>query len=81
MKPLGPATFPAPGFVSEQHFYFAVEVEPNSRAEPTLDGSPLEHFGKVAAVPLGLALEMCEAGAIRDGKTELGLRRLKDEMV
>jgi ADP-ribose pyrophosphatase len=79
LTPLGPVTFPAPGFIAEQHFYFAIRVHPNDRTEPTLDGSPLEHFGKVVAIPLKDALLMCRDGSIRDAKTELGLRRLLDE--
>jgi ADP-ribose pyrophosphatase len=80
LRSLGPVTFPAPGFVAEQHFYFAVRVDPSARSEPTLDGSPLEHFGKVEAVSLTEALEMCRDGSIRDAKSELGLRRLWDEI-
>jgi NAD+ kinase len=45
--PLGPSTFPAPGFVAERHFFFAVEVDPKSRREPELDGSPLERGGVI----------------------------------
>ncbi len=73
---LGPPMFPAPGFVAEQHFFFEVEVDPTERGEPQLDGSPLEHFGRVVSVPLAQALAMCERGDIQDAKTELGLRRL-----
>lgn len=78
--PLGPAMLPAPGFVAEQHFYFHVEVDPETRAEPALDGSALEHFGKVVALSLGDALSMCREGTIQDAKTELGLRRLAEEL-
>jgi len=80
LTPLGPVTFPAPGFIAEQHFFFTIRVDPRERDEPTLDGSPLEHFGKVVAVSLEEALLMCRDGSIRDAKTELGLRRLLDEV-
>lgn len=79
-KPLGPVNFPAPGFIAEQHFFFSIRVDPNARTEPSLDGSPLEHFGRVEALPLEQALAMCKDGSIRDAKTELGLRRLTEEL-
>src|SRR6188768_2161898 len=78
LLPLGHSTFPAPGFVAERHFYFEVEVEPAARREPALDGSALEHFGKVIDLPVGEALELCRQGVIEDAKTELGLRRLQE---
>jgi len=78
LKPLGPVTFPAPGFVAEQHFYFEVEVAPAERREPALDGSALEQFGQVTALSIEHALEMCRRGEIQDAKTELGLRRLNE---
>ena len=80
VRSLGPALLPAPGFVAEQHFYFQVEVDPATRVEPGLDGSPLEHFGQVIAIPLTEALEWCRRGTIQDAKTELGLRRLAEEL-
>jgi ADP-ribose pyrophosphatase len=80
VRSLGPALLPAPGFVAEQHFYFHVEVDPVTRREPALDGSPLEHFGQVIALPLAEALEWCRKGTIQDAKTELGLRRLAEEL-
>jgi len=78
--PLGHSTFPAPGFVAERHFYFEVEVEPAARREPALDGSALEHFGKVIALPLREALDLCRSGLIEDAKTELALRRLLEKL-
>jgi ADP-ribose pyrophosphatase len=76
---LGPWLFPAPGIIAERHYYFEVEVEPSARAEPSHDGSPLEHFGKVIALELEHALSLCLNGDIRDSKTELGLRRLREK--
>lgn len=78
-RALGRSTLPAPGFIAERHFFVAVEVRPAERAEPTLDGSALERFGRVLPVPLRQALALCASGQIEDAKTELGLRRLADE--
>lgn len=78
LQPLGPSLFPAPGIISERLFFFHVAVDPNLRRAPELDGSPLERFGEVVAVPLGDALAWCATGGIDDAKTELGLRRFAD---
>jgi ADP-ribose pyrophosphatase len=75
---LGPSTLPAAGFIAERHFFVQVEVRPDERGEPSLDGSALERFGRVIALPLRQALELCASGRIEDAKTELGLRRLAD---
>lgn len=75
---LGPSTFPAPGIVAERHFYFAIEVLPEQRSEPALDGSALEHAGIVFSLPVAEALDWCRSGEIVDAKTELGLRRLAE---
>ena len=79
LRPLGRAVFPTPGIIAEKHHYFEVEVDPKQRAEPTLDGSALERWGEVVAVDLLEALQMCDRGAVEDGKTELGLRRLLEK--
>ncbi|HEY3253816.1 MAG TPA: NUDIX hydrolase [Polyangiaceae bacterium] len=79
LQPLGHSTFPAPGFVAERHFFFEVQVNPDARRQPELDGSPLEHFGSVIDLPLREALELCKKGAIEDAKTELALRRLLEK--
>jgi ADP-ribose pyrophosphatase len=76
LRKLGPAVFPAPAVLAEQHLYFEAEVDPTTQQEPSLDGSALEHQGKVIQVPLAHALSWCARGSIRDAKTELGLRRL-----
>ncbi len=75
---LGHSTFPCPGVIAERHFFFHVEVDPKTRAEPHLDGSPLEALGVVVAVPLREALRVCRAGGLADAKTELALRRLAE---
>ncbi|HEU5073992.1 MAG TPA: NUDIX hydrolase [Polyangiaceae bacterium] len=80
VQPLGFPLLAAPGFVAEQQFFFHVEVDPATQKQPELDGSPLEHCGQVIALPLGEALEMCRKGSFHDAKTELGLRRLAEEL-
>jgi ADP-ribose pyrophosphatase len=78
LLPLGPSSFPAPGFIAERHFYFEVEVNPAARREPSLDGSALESFGVIVEVGLAEALELARSGVICDAKTELALRRLAE---
>jgi ADP-ribose pyrophosphatase len=75
---LGPSTFPAPGIIAERHFYFALEVVPEQRVAPELDGSALERDGVVFSLPVDEALALCRSGGIVDAKTELGLRRLAE---
>jgi ADP-ribose pyrophosphatase len=78
MRPLGHWTFPAPGVIGERHVFFAIEVDPKLRRQPTEDGSALEHGAAVLALPLGSALSHCATGAIVDAKTELALRRFAE---
>ena len=78
--PLGPSAFPAPGVIAERHFFFHVEVDPEARHVPSLDGSPLEEAGEVIALPLRACLKAARAGQLEDTKTELALRRLQDEL-
>lgn len=76
LSELGASVFPVPAFIAERHFYFEALVEPESRHEPSLDGSALEHGGVVVTLPVAEALERCRRGEFQDGKTELCLRRL-----
>jgi ADP-ribose pyrophosphatase len=78
MSPLGEWTFPCPGVISERHLFFSIEVDAVRRRAPTEDGSALERAASILAIPLADALEHCRTGAIRDAKTELGLRRLAE---
>ena len=80
LEPLGPSVFPAPGMVAERHFFFRAEVDPSEQQAPTLDGSPLERAGVIAALPLEEALDLCRRGEIQDSKTELALRRLREHL-
>lgn len=76
LKPLGRATFPAPGIIGERHFFFHVEVSPDKRGNPPEDGSVLEQQAAIVSMPLREALALVREGSIEDEKTELGLRRL-----
>jgi ADP-ribose pyrophosphatase len=78
LAPLGPFTFPAPGMIGERHVYFHVEVDPRTRGVPSEDGSPLERAAAIVSLSLEDALAGCRAGIIRDGKTEIALRRLAE---
>jgi ADP-ribose pyrophosphatase len=78
LSPLGCFTYPAPGFIAEQHHYFHVAVDPALRGRPTEDGSPLEENARIVICPLDEALDHCRAGRIVDAKTELALRRLAE---
>jgi ADP-ribose pyrophosphatase len=78
LSALGPSSFPCAGVIAERHFYFEVEVDPKTRAEPSLDGSALEHGGVVVDVSLTEALAMCGRGVLEDAKSEIALRRLRE---
>jgi ADP-ribose pyrophosphatase len=80
MRPLGPWTFPAPGFIGERHLFYAIEVDPSARQTPSEDGSALERGAAICAVPLLEVVEHCRTGAIRDAKTELAARRLVEAL-
>jgi ADP-ribose pyrophosphatase len=75
-RELGASMFPVPGFIAERLYFFEVEVDPATRSEPTLDGSALEHFGEVVALPVTDILERCRSGTLHDLKAELCVRRL-----
>jgi 8-oxo-dGTP pyrophosphatase MutT (NUDIX family) len=78
VAPLGPATFPTPGMFSELFHFAAVEVaDPAAAVAPPTDGSPFEEGAALEWVALDEALRRCDAGTIRDLKTELALRRLR----
>jgi ADP-ribose pyrophosphatase len=78
MRPLGDWTFPAAGVIGERHIFFFVTVDPAARSLPSEDGSALERFASIVSLPVADGLEHCRNGAIRDAKTELGLRRLAE---
>jgi ADP-ribose pyrophosphatase len=80
IRTLGSSLFPTPGMIAERITFFEVEVDPEARHDPSLDGSPLEREGIVTAIEVGQALRMCDRGEILDLKTELGLRRLRERL-
>jgi ADP-ribose pyrophosphatase len=80
LQMLGSPVWPTPGVLSERLFFVQLAVHPERREEPSLDGSALERYGRVVAVPLAHALGLCRSGRIQDAKTELALRRLADHL-
>jgi ADP-ribose pyrophosphatase len=80
MLALGPPTFPAPAIIAETHYFFHVEVDPRLRHSPSEDGSTLEKDALILDLPLTDALQHCRDGLIRDAKTELALRRFREEL-
>jgi len=78
---LGPAAFPTPGMCAEVFHLVRCEVAPDTPVHPPSgDGSPFEEGARLEWVPLEEALARCASGAVRDMKTELGLRRLRDAL-
>jgi ADP-ribose pyrophosphatase len=78
---LGPASFPTPGMCAEVFHFVCCEVPADAVAHPiTGDGSPFEEGAKLEWATLAEALGRCESGEIRDLKTEIGLRRLRDRL-
>jgi len=78
LVPLGPSSYPVPALLAERHHYFEVEVDPLLRQKPLEDGSAVEANALVVTLSLEAALASCRDGAIKDAKTELGLRRLAE---
>jgi ADP-ribose diphosphatase len=76
---LGPAAFPTPGMCAEVFQFVCCEVAPDALAHlPGGDGSPFEEGARLEWVSLDEALARCARGEIRDMKTEIGLRRLRE---
>jgi ADP-ribose pyrophosphatase len=73
-------SFPAPGAFPESHIYAACDISGLVATASTGDGHPLEEGSWVRYVPLDDAIQMCVRGEIRDGKTEIALRRLRDRL-
>ena len=78
---LGNSVVPAPAMIPERQFFVEVEVQPQQRGEPTLDGSPLEYGGQIIAISLAEAVDRLRVGDFPDAKTELGIRRLADRYI
>ncbi len=78
---LGAGTFPTPGSMPEKYWLVAAEIAADAeQAEAEGDGSPMEHGAVTRWSPLDEAIAACVAGRITDAKTELALRRLRDEV-
>ena len=78
MVELGPTMYPAPAMIAEVHAFFHVEIDPNALVAPPGDASALEREQKRFPIALDETLALCASGEIRDSKTELALRRLKE---
>lgn len=77
---LGAGSLPSPGTVPEKYYFVAAEVDPAAQRPLPGDGSPMEEGAGTGWWPLDAAIAACVAGALADGKTELGLRRLRDHL-
>jgi ADP-ribose diphosphatase len=78
---LGAGTFPSPGAMAEKFWLAAVEVADPAAAAPAAgDGSPMEEGATVEWLDLDEAIAACRRGDIEDAKTELALRRLKEDL-
>ncbi|MBK9033434.1 MAG: NUDIX hydrolase [Myxococcales bacterium] len=77
---LGAGVYPSPGSMPEKYYFVAAEVEPGAQQALGGDGSPMEEGAETAWWPLDRAIAAGVAGELEDGKTELGLRRLRDHL-
>lgn len=77
---LGAGSLPSPGTVPEKYYFVAAEVDPATQQPLVGDGSPMEEGAMTEWWSLDLALRACMTGGLADGKTELGLRRLRDHL-
>lgn len=78
---LGAGTFPTPGSMPEKYWLVAAEIAADAvQTAAEGDGSPMEHGAVTRWSPLDEAIAACVAGRITDAKTELALRRLRDEV-
>lgn len=74
---LGAPILPTPGINPEEIHLFAADVSGQQHHRPPGDGSALEDIGGLIKMPLAQAIAACEAGRIRDAKTEICLHRLR----
>lgn len=77
---LGAGAFASPGGLFEKEYFAAVEVDPATQLELSGDGSPMEEGASTRWLDLDAAIAMCVRGEITDLKTEVGLRRLRDQL-
>ena len=77
----GNGLFPSPGCLVEKFYFACVEVDPAAQQPLAGDGSPMEEGARTRWLPLDDAIAACVRGDITDLKTELGLRRLRDQLL
>ncbi len=77
---LGAASFPTPGAFPEQFVFAACDVSGLLGEPPPSDGHPLEEGSWLRWMPLEEAIAACVRGEIADCKTEIALRRLRDQL-
>jgi ADP-ribose pyrophosphatase len=77
---LGAGAYPSPGSMIEKFYFTAVEVDPAAQQAVLGDGSPMEEGSRTRWLPLEAAIDACVRGELTDLKTELGLRRLRDQL-
>lgn len=81
VKVLGPPMFPTPGMCPELFHFVSCEVDPQATAHlPPGDGSPFEEGARLEWVTLREALSRLARGDLQDLKTEVGLRRLREQL-
>lgn len=81
MFSLGAGTFPSAGSMPEEFHLLACEVVDRDAQQPLAgDGSPMEEGARTMWVELDEAIAMCVRGDVRDMKTEVCLRRLRDAL-
>jgi len=79
--PLGRASYPCVGLMGELLHFFFVKVDPKTRLDPTLDGSVMERNAAIIEASLADCWDLLDEGLLRDMKTEIGIRRLKDRAI
>jgi len=77
---LGAGSLPSPGALIEKFYFCAIEVDPATQQSLSGDGSPMEEGARTRWLELDDAIAACVRGELCDLKTELGLRRLRDQL-
>jgi ADP-ribose pyrophosphatase len=77
---LGPAIHTSVGMSPERMHFFSAKVDPDRREAASTDGGPLEQFGELWMPTLDQAMNAIRDGFLIDSKTEIGLRRLEEQL-